>query len=181
MNAVKNRKLTVFVVLLCLCLVAGAVTGAVAFLTDKTDSLSNEFTPAKVTCAVEERFDNGIKENVTVKNTGNIDSYIRAAVVATFVSDDGKVFATAPKEGTDYTVDWGTDGWQKGSDGFWYYTKAVAPDAATSALIERAVAVAEPDGYSLNLQIFATAFQASPAKAVEEAWDVTVENGNLIP
>ena len=169
MNAVKNRKLTLFVALLCLCLVAGAVTGAVAFLTDKTDSLSNEFTPAKVTCAVEENFDNGIKENVTVKNTGNIDSYIRASVVATFVSDDGKVFANAPKEGTDYTVDWGTDGWQKGSDGFWYYTKAVA------------VAAAAPDGYSLNLQIFATAFQSPPAKAVEEAWDVTVENGNLIP
>ena len=78
-------------------------------------------------------------------------------------------------------MNWGAGGWQRGADGYWYHTASVAPGKSTSPLIEKAMAVSAPDGYHLNVQIFATAFQALPAKAVEEAWNVTVENGNLMP
>lgn len=178
----RNHSKIVFIVLyLCLCVIAFTVGGAYAYLTAKTDSLSNEFIPAKVSCSIEENFSNGIKSNVKVRNTGNIDAYIRAAVVATFVSDDGKVLATAPKESVDYIVIWGAEGWINGADGYWYHTKSVAPEEATVSLIESAYAVSVPSGYRLHIQILATGLQAAPDHAVQEAWGVTISNGEIVP
>ena len=176
----KNRKILI-IAGLCLCIVAGTVGGMFAYLTDRTDPLPNEFVPAKVNCAVEGDALNGVVEKAKVRNTGNIDAYIRAAVVVTFVAEDGKVLATKPIEGTDYTVTWGASDWQKGADGYWYYRKAVAPDALTSVLIESATAVKVPSGYRLNIQVFATAIQSNPVQAVQEAWGVTVSGGDMIP
>lgn len=175
-----NRK-TLIIAILCLCVVACTVGGVFAFLTDNTNTLSNEFVPANVTCIVEEKFDNGVKENVTVRNTGNINAYIRAAVVVTFVAEDGKVFSAMPKENVDYAITWGESDWQKSSDGYWYYKKSIAPESSTASLIKTASAISAPDGYKLNIQIFASAIQSTPATAVEEAWGVTISNGELIP
>ena len=72
---------------------------------------------------MEETFESGVKSDVTIRNTGNIDAYIRAAVIINFVSDDGKVLAAAPQEGTDYVIVWSSHGWVKGSDGYWYHKK----------------------------------------------------------
>lgn len=176
----KNRNIA-FIPILCLCIVACAVGGVYAYLTANTDTLTNELAPAKVSCVVEETFHNGVKSDVKVRNTGNIDAYIRVAVLATFVSDDGKVLATAPQEDVDYTVVWGASGWRKGGDGYWYYGKTVAPEGLTAPLIETASAVSAPDGYRLNIQIIATAIQSAPQTAVQEAWGVTLSNGEMIP
>lgn len=178
----RRRNLKVILIAsLCLCLIACTVGGIYAYLMVKTDPISNEFVPAKVSCAVEEDFSDGVKSNVTVRNTGNIDAYIRAVVVATFVSEDGKVLATAPKESVDYFIQWGTDGWTQGQDGYWYHTKPVKPEETTVLLIESAYELSVPDGYRLHLQILATGVQSDPAIAVQEAWGVSVNNGELLP
>lgn len=177
----KNAK-TVVIAALCLCLIACTVVGGVyAYLTAKTDPVSNEFIPAKVSCSVEEDFTDGVKSNVTVRNTGNIDAYIRATMVATYVSEDGKVLATAPVEGVDYIVDWTADGWKKGADGYWYHIKPVAPGETTGCLINSAQAVSSLSGYRLNIQILATGIQSAPDSAVQDAWGVSVSNGELLP
>lgn len=180
-NLKKFNIKTAVIIALCLVIACSSAGVVYAYITSKTDTVSNDFVPAKVSCAVEEQFENGVKSNVAVRNTGNVDSYIRAVVVATFQSPDGKVLAAAPVEGTDYTVTWAKSGWQKGTDGFWYYTEPVAPNAATKNLIETASAITAPDGYELNMQIIATAVQSDPAKAVEEAWGITPINGKLTP
>ena len=178
----RKKKVNVAVIaVLFLCIIAGTVGGAYAYLTAKTDPISNEFVPAKVSCLVEEDFAEGVKSNVKVRNTGNIDAYIRAVVVATFVSEDGKVLATAPKESVDYFIQWGTDGWTQGQDGYWYHTKPVKPEETTVLLIESAYELSVPDGYRLHLQILATGVQSDPAIAVQEAWGVSVNNGELLP
>lgn len=176
----KNAR-TVVIAALCLCLIVCTVGGVYAYLTAKTDPVSNEFIPAKVSCSVEEEFTDGVKSDVTVRNTGNVDAYIRATMVATYVSEDGKVLATAPVEGADYTVDWAADGWTKGADGYWYHVKSVKPDETTGCLINSAQAVSSPSGYRLNIQILATGIQSAPDTAVQDAWGVTVSNGELIP
>ena len=79
----KVQRRIVFIALICLVFVAGSVGGAYAYLKANTDVLSNEFVPAKVTCAVEEEFADGVKSNVKVRNTGNVDAYIRATVKGT--------------------------------------------------------------------------------------------------
>ena len=175
-----NRKL-VGIAILCLCIVAGTIGSVAAYLTSRTEPATNEFVPAKVSCAVEEIFKDGVKNDVKIRNTGNVDAYIRVSVIANFVSDDGKILAADPQEGVDYIVTWNPYGWEKGTDGYWYHQKAVAPDGLTSMLIETAVAISAPDGYRLNLQILATAIQASPDSAVQEAWGITPINGELIP
>lgn len=178
----RKKKVNVAVIaVLFLCIIAGTVGGAYAYLTAKTDPISNEFVPAKVSCLVEEDFAEGVKSNVKVRNTGNIDAYIRAVVIATFVSEDGKVLATAPKESVDYFIQWGDDGWIKGQDGYWYHTKPVKPEETTVLLIESAYELSVPDGYRLHLQILATGVQSDPAIAVQEAWGVSVNNGELLP
>lgn len=178
----RKKKVNVAVIaVLFLCIIAGTVGGVYAYLTAKTDPISNEFVPAKVSCLVEEDFAEGVKSNVKVRNTGNIDAYIRAVVVATFISEDGKVLATAPKESVDYFIQWGTDGWTQGQDGYWYHTKPVKPEETTVLLIESAYELSVPDGYRLHLQILATGVQSDPAIAVQEAWGVTVSNGVIIP
>ena len=178
----RKKKVNVAVIaVLFLCIIAGTVGGVYAYLTAKTDPISNEFVPAKVSCLVEEDFAEGVKSNVKVRNTGNIDAYIRAVVVATFVSEDGKVLAIAPKESVDYFIQWGDDGWIKGQDGYWYHTKPVKPEETTVPLIESAYELSVPDGYRLHLQILATGVQSDPAIAVQEAWGVSVNNGELLP
>lgn len=175
-----NRK-NAIIAILCLCVVASTVGVVFTFLTDSTNTISNEFVPANVSCVVEEDFENGLKENVRVRNTGNVDAYIRAAVVVTFVSEEDKVLANAPKENVDYTVTWGDSNWIKGADGYWYYTKVVKPESLTDSLIKSASAISAPDGYRLNMQIIASAIQSVPETAVKEAWGVTISNGELAP
>ena len=178
----KLNKRAVLTVALCLLISFGAVGGVWAYLTSKTDTKSNSFVPGKVTCLVEEEFHDGMKSNVQVRNTGNVNAYIRVAVVATFVSDDGKVHATAPLEGSDYNVVWANDQWKKGSDGFWYHSSAVSPGALTGTLIEEATQLKPaPDGFYLNLQIVASAVQSEPEDAVKEAWGITPVNDTILP
>lgn len=177
----KLNKKAIVPVVLCICLALGTVGGVWAFFTSKSDTLSNQFIPAQVSCRVEETFQGGIKSNVMIQNTGNVDAYVRAVVVATFVDADGKVLAISPEEGVDYTVEWATNGWTLGSDGFWYYAEPVAPSAFTSNLIETAALITSPEQFALNLQIVATAIQADPPSAVQSAWGIMPENGRIIP
>ena len=57
--------LVAILVLLC-CTVAGTV----AYLVTSTDPVTNTFTPAHVSTAVDETFENGVKSDVKIKNTG---------------------------------------------------------------------------------------------------------------
>lgn len=177
----QKKKRRLLIALVCIGLLACSVSGVYAYLKDSTETLSNEFVPAKVTCSVEENFADGIKSNVQVRNTGNVDAYIRVAVVATFVSEDGKVLSTAPKEGSDYLVNWSATDWMKGTDGYWYYLWPVAPGETTTTLIESAYGLSSPADYRLHLQILASGVQSAPDLAVQDAWGVSVLNGEIIP
>lgn len=163
-----------------LALLLVSVGGVRAWLTARTQRTENTLVPPTVTCAVEESFDGSLKKDVRIRNTGTIDAYIRAVVVVTFVDAEGKVSPQAPVEGTDYTLIWGS-GWQRGSDGFWYYPDPVVPDGLTANLIDRVSSLSAPEGFSLNVQIIATAIQSTPASAAEDAWGVTVTDGKMAP
>lgn len=156
-------------------LVLGTALGTVAYLVSAPAPAKNTFAPAKVTCQVKESFAGGVKSNVTVQNTGTTAAFIRAAVVANWVAEDGTILATAPVEGTDYTVDWGDLGWIHGGDGFYYYAKAVPASGVTDNLMDSCVqSVEAPTGYQLSIQILASAVQSKPERAAEEAWGVQV-------
>lgn len=178
---VKRQPVKKSIVLLLAIFCALTVGGTTAYLLSAPAPETNTFDPAKVTCTVEETFENGVKADVGVRNTGNIPAFLRATVVINWVDADGKIAAATPMEGADYTVTWGTNGWRKGDDGFWYYTAAVSPHGRTADLIEQAQPISTPDGYTLRISIVASAIQAAPPAAAQDAWGVTVNGNTLIP
>lgn len=99
----RKRKVTALLVSVAL-IVCVAVGGTLAFLADSDGPVVNTFTPSKVTTTVDEKFDNDVKENVKIKNTGDTTAWIRAAVVITWQDKNGNVYAQAPVENTDYTI-----------------------------------------------------------------------------
>ena len=167
-----------------LILLAGA-GGTIAYLVDETEPVSNTFTPAEVSCEIVETFTNyTTKSNVHVHNTGNINAYIRAAVVVNWVNDKG-IYGKQPKAGIDYTISYQLEpaGWIKYPDGYYYYANPVVPGGATSYLIGSCSPIAgrTPEGCNLSVEILASAIQSEPLTTVKEVWGVTVnEHGNIL-
>lgn len=156
-----------------------------AYIIDSTNGVTNIFTPSKVACDVtEDNFTSTSKEGVAVKNSGDTDAYIRAAIVVTWKDDvGGNVYGKAPVLGTDYTLELGSSKWAKIGD-YYYYQGSVAPNNSTEDLIKKCTpkAKCENNIYQLSVEILAEAIQAEPIDAVQEAWGVTVNsNGTITP
>lgn len=155
------------------------VGSTLAFLVDSDDPITNIFTPSKVTCSVVEEFDGAVKKDVSIKNTGNTDAFIRAAIVVTWKDASGNVYGVAPVENTDYsmTLNLSSTGWFKSGD-YYYYRQEVEPNTATEdALItscQLKTGAAVPSGYNLSVEILADAIQSKPANAVTSAWGVSL-------
>ena len=95
MKRMTNKRAFLAVAMIVLLLTA-SVGGTAAFLTDGTDEVANVFTPADVTSEVVEPYwqdGNIVKSNVTIRNTGNIDVYMRAAIVVTWQDANGNVLS----------------------------------------------------------------------------------------
>lgn len=172
--------------LVSLVLVLGvAVGGTVAFLSTRTDSKENTFTPSEVTCAVTETFNNNVKSNVAVKNTGDTTAFIRAAINVTWMSNQDAanqtVSAKVPVKDTDYSIKLADNtNWIEGADGYYYYKLPVDPQDSTGVLIEECKLqnnASVPDRYHLSVEIVASAIQSAPDSVVQDMWHVTVANG----
>lgn len=172
-----------------LCSIIACVT--IAFVFTNTEPVENTFTDAYVACEVLETFDGTTKTDVTVKNTGEVQSYIRAKVVVTWMSEDKtKVTALKPVDDTDYIITYADEvnsdtKWGKGSDGYWYYKLPVDVGKETEKLIESCSlkpGVTAPDGYYLSVEIVASSIQSTPTRVVAEQWDsgVSSVNGSML-
>jgi len=153
-----------------------------SFLKTQKGPLVNEFASSYVTSEVVEEFDNKVKSNVRIQNTGDIAAYIRAAIIVTWKDKNGNVYPQMPVAGTDYTIEFSNNGWDiETSDGYYYYTKPVASKDYTEVLINEVKPVDSktPEGYRLSVEILGDAIQSLPTKAVESSWGVTVTNGQM--
>ena len=174
----KKQQHFVIAIIAIICCIISCVS--LAFLFTKTNSMKNEFENAYVACQVLENgpdgkgeFDGQIKTNVRIKNTGDVQSYIRAAVVVTWMSEDQtSVTAIKPEVGSDYEITYASNAnWIKGTDGYWYYTVPVNVGEETTILIENCICNVEPpDGYYLSVEIVASSIQSAPERVVEEQW-----------
>ena len=179
----KKSLITLVSLLAILCVTVG---GTLAFLVDTDGPINNIFNPSKVTTEVEEKLDQEqlIKKDVKIKNTGDTDAYIRAAVVVTWQNKAGEVYGKLPVSGTDYEISYDLkNGWSLGSDGFYYWKGIVksddeAPkDCWTGVLITSCKPKVDPpaEGYFLNVEIIGSGIQAKGKDAngktpVELAW-----------
>lgn len=166
------------VLLLSMILLIGIAVGTtVAFLVARTEPMKSTFEYAKVSCEV-----TGSKENVQIKNTGNTAAYIRATYVVTWRDAYGKVAVSVPG-GYSYTLTENLGNyWNKGADGYFYYTSPVAPGNSTlDSLPTCNVTYPDNPEYTLSVEILAEAIQSEPAEAVQQAWGATLVGGQLIP
>lgn len=194
MKRLINKRLAGLLVCVILILCA-TVGGTLAYVFMKTPAVGNTFEPARVFCAVVENFTNNVKTDVRVKNTGDATAYIRVAVLTTWKYQDRNgvdhYHAQSPIPNVDYTIIYAENtNWLLGVDGYWYYAypvpcakNAQAEDVLTEILIsqvkllENAMA---PDGYTLSVEIVASAIQAEPITAAAENWGLTVDQDGVI-
>lgn len=168
--------------LVALVLILGAVVGGtLAYLAARTDAIVNTFNPAKVDIRIDENFDGTTKENVKITNTGDTDVYIRATYVVTWKDAGGNVYPEQPQPGVDYTIGLNPNRDWFYYNGYYYYTNPVAPGASTGVLISSCAPVAgrAPEGYTLSVDVLASAIQSVPAEAVGQAWRVSIAPGSV--
>lgn len=196
----KKHKTKYTALLVCLLLaVAIAVSGTIAYIFTSSDPVINTFTPVTPEIKIPEEMKETVKQNATVQNTGDVDSYLRAKIVVTWQNKDGEVYREVPKLGTEYTMTNGTN-WALHKDGYYYYKKVAAPgqpaeiknadgsitygDGVTEndMLIIRAEVIGEApaEGYTLHIEILGQAIQAEPIEAVKEAWRVNITSEGYV-
>lgn len=178
-----SKKRIALIVSAIVAVIAVAVGGTLAWLNYKTEPETNTFDTGDISCQVVETFENNVKSDVKVKNTGNADAYVRAALIINWVDESGNVYASAPAEGSDYTIQLDSENWFMASDGYYYCKDKVAPDSESAVLVKecsQSDGAAVPEGCHLQVKVIASAIQADPAEAVQAAWtSVTVNNGQL--
>lgn len=167
------------VVLLSLLVCASAI-GTAAYMRAQSH-VGNTFTIAELNVEIDESFDKKIKKDVTVKNTGDVPAYIRAAVVVCWKDNSGNVLPDTPALGTDYTMTMGSS-WTLGDDGYWYCTAPVAAKSTSPVLIVRCEPTAVAADKHLCVDILAQGVQAEPSEAVSTLWGASVDgDGKLTP
>ena len=175
----KLRKILLVLLACSLLLTLSLLGTVVAYMFKQTDSVANDLMPAYVDCEVVETFDGSTKSSITVKNTSNIDAYLRVRLVTYWVNDNGEIM---PKASESITVDL-AEGWIKGSGNTYYYTSPVKPEASTPDLLKDnavlALARDESTGYRQVVEVFAEAIQSKPASAVTSSWGVTLTDGKI--
>ena len=185
MDSKKRRKSTasrkvIVLAIAAVLLLSATVTGTLMYLVSKTTAVTNTFKPAEVTCEVQEDFNGTVKKDVTVKNTSNIDAYLRVKLVTYRVNADGeRIGGTAAIPS--FTPG---EGWFE-KDGFYYYKSPVAPDAKpANDLIGNdgitLVKYTDADGGRQVIEVIAEAIQSVPTSVVKEYWNVTVDANGVI-
>lgn len=162
--------------------IAAVLVGTMAALTvsyiSKLNTRTNTFTEASINPVINETFDNIVKEDVYISNTGNSPMYVRVAILYSLMDTSGHLLSNAPVENTDYTVSLSSStNWIQGSDGYYYYKNAVAANGQTDILIDEIRDITNDANKSLTVDVLVQGIQADPTTAVTSAWGVTVSNG----
>lgn len=157
-----NRKKGILLLAAAMLILVCGVGSTLAYLATQTGQVQNTFEPAYVRSEVQETIANNVKSDVTIKNTGNVSAYIRAAIVVTWKDAAGNTtLPEKPVLDTDYTMIIGPD-WTRGrDDGYYYYNAVVAANGSTTNLIVEC----EPtkpydDGRKLCVEVIGSAIQS---------------------
>lgn len=158
-----KKPLTLFVALVLLLTLA--VGGSLAWLVSN-DKVTNSMVPGNVPITIHEKFDGTTKSDVYVINNGNIQAFIRVAIIANAVDEQGNVTTgTAPG----YTVD--LTKWTK-IDNYYYYNGIVEPNGGKTADL-----FTGPVTFNGEINILAESIQVlggitSDGSASVDAWGV---------
>ena len=163
------------------------VPSVFAYMIHKSQTVENAFIPGKVDCVINEIFENNIKSEIKVENTGNAKAYIRVRLVFNWVDSAGTVVARS--FGIMPDVSWDMINWIKDeADNTYYYKYPVEVGAETANLLTSSWSMpAVPEVEDTNgltyyyypvMEVLAEAIQADgkdgDKTAVTDAWGVIV-------
>lgn len=173
-----KRKIT-WLALICVAVFLASIGSVGAYMRKQTEVKKNVFVASVVDCAVEETFKNNQKEKITVKNTGNIDAYIRLRFVTYWIDANGEIlFEASPS----LAVSHDTSKWTKIDDIYYYYQPVKPGEYTADLLAGSSVITLSVNGEGDNrkrqvVEVFAEAIQSIPLEAMQESWGVTENNG----
>lgn len=151
-----------------------AIGGTVAYLMDHTDSVINTFKPASSGITIEEKLEENYKTEIAVKNTGEVDVYVRVSLVANYYDEKGNI--TGAADVPEFTLN--SDKWFVGEDGYYYY-KLVLPAGKVSDDLLADGTVMELDE-NMQVIVLAQSVQASPSNLVHDKWGVAVNDDGTL-
>lgn len=194
-----------------------AVGSTAAFLAHQSQDMTNNFTPGTVSIDTEENSsdtpessnvvsefpDSGAKKEVQIKNTGNIDAYVRVKLVPSWKYTDTESMAHANAESfplsmsepVENIIDCGgvrlvlTDDWNSDwiyKDGTFYYKAPVKPGAMTTLLLKEVQMEEESKFDDLQVDVISEAIQKTDGAeqtALTQAWGSSFEfdaQGNIV-
>lgn len=168
-KATPKRKRHVALLLCIAVLFTFAVSSTLAYIVTSTSSVHNQFLPASVTFTVD--------DNYRVTNTGNVNAYVRAAVVANWVDTQGNILTSGPADASSY-LSFDT-GWSE-SDGFYYYNSAITPTGDTSQTSPLVRVGNVPAGYELRVDVMVEIIQTAGmgAGSAQSAWAIASGNNS---
>ncbi|MBR3966414.1 MAG: hypothetical protein IKJ91_04990 [Clostridia bacterium] len=157
-----NKKTKIIIMFISLILVITAsVGGTYALLSSSATPQKNVFIPADISCCI-----TGEESEYTVKNIGNVDAYVRVAIIPNW-QKNGNIYALKPISDSDYSIV--ADGWEL-IDGYFYHSIPIAPGESTSPISIELLA-SPPDECEFVPEILAESIQSQPADAAKEAWN----------
>ena len=144
---------------------------------------------SEVTVDVEDEVSGRVKSDVVVSNTGTLDAYLRADIIANWFDSRGNIIKhVTPEELLEIGAfkDLCAEGsnWAQGSDGYYYYKFQVLPGRATKGKLFDTFTVKEdvviPDGGHLEMTIAVQGISAeylkdhlAPGDTMKFGWDTT--------
>ncbi len=170
-----------FVILIITSCLLFAASLTYAFLT-KVYSKTNTVVLGTVVPEIQETFVSGskLKQNVYIRNNGNIDVYVRVALVFSFEDTNGTILTEEPVLDEDYTISFSSStNWIQGSDGYYYYKNKVPASSVTDILVNSCQGIKNYSDKTFNLEIVVGAIQADPSRAVTDAWGVNLVNNQI--
>ena len=153
-----------------------------------SNQLENDYTPGVYdTPTINDTVDadadgNFYKSNVIITvGSNDYPEFVRAALVITWQNAQGEVYGQPPVLGDDYSIEYNDADWTLGSDGYYYYNKAVKSGCSTEPLIGADQKLKQtgsaPEGYTMHVEVVAETIQAvgktsDNITAVMDAWGV---------
>lgn len=171
------RKKSIIIMVIAAVLAGTTLAFTVSYIS-KTSTRNNTFTVATINPVINETFDNTVKEDVYISNSGNSPMYVRVAILYSFIRTSGSLLSDIPVENTDYTVSLSSSAnWLHGSDGYYYYKLPLNENEDSDILVDEIRNLANYDDKRLDVDILVQGIQAEPSNAVREAWNVNVNDG----
>lgn len=150
----------------------------------------------EVVIHAEDEITNNVKKSLAITNHGNTNCWVRAMIIGNWVDADGQpifgftdyldnkpyeeIASWTIENAASYFKDLPGSNWTRGSDGYYYYTVALAPEETAAALFTSYTPPAAAPTYTIAGEtIFTHFFMEIAVQAIEaKSSDYTTDWGN---